>query len=220
MNEKELRYLDHLLHGDSVTGFDKLSESVEEVQEFFVESAPKTFIEAFADTFDTFSEFELNESEQSLVTELEIDEELCTIQEALESIREKICLSESVAEAAPMLLTGLATAAAAFAGWLVRRKAGGESAIPRPLVNALHDIKTYVTKGNEKERRQIILNSIERKNPNLDKKIVSSMIDFAIKNADKISERPVPKNSAKHGTYETGFMQAQRERDSKKLATR
>jgi hypothetical protein len=89
---------------------------------------------------------------------------------------------------------------------------GDGKILPTPLANVLHDIKQFVTKGKEKERREIIASNIRGKYPKITKEQVDMLVDYALKNADKESARPVPKDSAKHGTYETDFAKINKKR--------
>lgn len=198
------------------------SETIEDVEpiielELDEEVQEKGFLETFQEIFEKYDSLNITEEETKLFEAAGIDDELIAIQEAMESIRSKMNLNESVAATAiPLIASGIA----AVVSWYIRRKAGGDSAIPRPVVNTLYDINQFVSGGKEAERREIIKNSVLKSNPNLDKKQIDNVINLAIKNADKLKNLPKPQGSAKHGTYETGFMAAQKERDrQKKLAS-
>ena len=200
----------------------KDSETIEDVEPIFEleldeENQEKGFLETFQEIFEKYDSLNITEEETKLFESAGIDDELIAIQEAMESIRSKMNLDESVAAT---LLPAIATGIASVVAWYIRRKASGESAIPRPVVNTLYDINQFVSGGKEAERREAIKNFVLKGNPNLDKKELDTVISLAIKNADKLKNLPKPQGSAKHGTYETGFMKAQKERDrQKKLAS-
>lgn len=184
------------------------SETIEDVEpiielELDEEVQEKGFLETFQEIFEKYDSLNITEEETKLFEAAGIDDELITIQEAMESIRSKMNLDESVAATAiPLIATGIASVIA----WYIRRKSGGDSAIPRPVVNTLYDINQFVSGGKEAERREIIKNSVLKTNPNLDKKQVDQVISLAIKNADKIKDsKVVSKDSRKSGNYETDF---------------
>lgn len=225
MNESQLKRMEQLLKGD-FSDFEYKEPSKQVVQESEeldipdeVEE-PKTIIESLFESFGKYESLSLNESDSDLVEKLNIFDELFAIQEALDSIKEKV-LDESVSDiiaSSPALLPIIAGGIASVIGWYTKRKAGGDSAIPRPVVNTLYAINQYAKGGKEAERREIIKNSVLRANPNLDKKDVDNAISLAIKNADKLAAMKLPQGKAKYGTYETDFMKAQKERDRLKLA--
>lgn len=225
MNESQLKRMEQLLKGD-FSAFEYKEPSKQVVQESEeldipdeVEE-PKTIIESLFESFGKYESLSLNESDSEIVEKLNISDELFAIQEALDSIKEKV-LDESVSDiiaSSPALLPIIAGGISSVIGWYIKRKAGGDSAIPRPVVNTLYAINQYTQGGKEAERRETIKNSVLKANPNLDKKDVDNAITLAIKNADKLAAMKLPQGKAKYGTYETDFMKAQKERDRLKLA--
>lgn len=224
MNINNLKRMESLLDGD-FKDFQNLKESEvvveKEVQldlgELEVEE-DKTIVEHLFESFDKYNSLLLTESDNELIEQFGIADEIFAIQESLDVIREKI-VNESVSDivaSTPVLLPIIASGIAGVVGWILKRKAGGDSAIPRPVVNTMFAINQYVQGGKEAERREIIKNAVLKANPNLDKKQVESAIDIAIKNADNLAKIKKPQGSAKHGTYETDFMKAQKERDRQK----
>lgn len=168
----------------------------EEVQE-------KGFLETFQEIFEKYDSLNITEEETKLFEAAGIDEELIAIQEAMESIRSKMNLNESVAVS---LLPAIATGFAALLGWYAKRHSESKSAIPRPVVNTLHDINRFIGDKDTEERRAIIRNSVLKSNPNVDKKTVDTLVNLAVKNADKIKDsKVVSKDSRKSGAYETDF---------------
>ena len=225
MNESQLKRMEQLLKGD-FSAFEYKEPSKQVVQESEeldipdVVEEPKTIIESLFESFGKYESLSLNESDSEIVEKLNISDELFAIQEALDSIKEKF-LDESVSDivaSSPALLPIIAGGIASVIGWYVKRKAGGDSAIPRPVVNTLYAINQYTQGGKEAERRETIKNSVLKANPNLDKKDVDNAITLAIKNADKLAAMKLPQGKAKYGTYETDFMKAQKERDKLKTA--
>ncbi|HQJ56642.1 MAG TPA: hypothetical protein PLH46_03265 [Caldisericia bacterium] len=224
MNESQLKRMEQLLKGDfSDFEYKEPKQIVQESEEIDIPDIveePKTIVESLFESFGKYESLSLNESDSDLVEKLNISDELYAIQEALDSIKEKV-LDESVSDiiaSSPALLPIIAGGIATAIGWYTKRKAGGDSAIPRPVVNTLYAINQYVKGGKEAERREIIKNSVLRANPNLDKKDVDNAITLAIKNSDKLAAMKLPQGKAKYGTYETDFMKAQKERDRLKLA--
>lgn len=225
MNESQLKRMEQLLKGD-FSAFEYKEPSKQVVQESEeldipdVVEEPKTIIESLFESFGKYESLSLNESDSEIVEKLNISDELFAIQEALDSIKDKF-LDESVSDivaSSPALLPIIAGGIASVIGWYVKRKAGGDSAIPRPVVNTLYAINQYTQGGKEAERRETIKNSVLKANPNLDKKDVDNAISLAIKNADKLAAMKLPQGKAKYGTYETDFMKAQKERDKLKTA--
>lgn len=225
MNESQLKRMEQLLKGD-FSAFEYKEPSKQVVQESEeldipdVVEEPKTIIESLFESFGKYESLSLNESDSEIVEKLNISDELFAIQEALDSIKEKF-LDESVSDivaSSPALLPIIAGGIASVIGWYIKRKAGGDSAIPRPVVNTLYAINQYTQGGKEAERRETIKNSVLKANPNLDKKDVDNAITLAIKNADKLAAMKLPQGKAKYGTYETDFMKAQKERDKLKTA--
>jgi hypothetical protein len=209
MDTKNARRLEYMLGGDFS---DFPEESIQEAKNITESS---TFLEAFSNVFDAYNSYELNETDIETIDSLEINEELAAIQEALDSIRSKMCLSESISDLLPVagaVIPGLAAGASAIIGLMARKGIGDGKILPTPLANVLHDIKQFVTKGKEKERREIIASNIRGKYPKITKEQVDMLVDYALKNADKESARPVPKDSAKHGTYETDFAKINKKR--------
>lgn len=184
------------------------SETIEDVEpiielELDEEVQEKGFLETFQEIFEKYDSLNITEEETKLFEAAGIDDELIAIQEAMESIRSKMNLDESVAVS---LLPAIATGIAGLIGWYIKRHSESKSAIPRPVVNTLYDINQFVSGGKEAERREIIKNSVLKTNPNLDKKQVDQVISLAIKNADKIKDsKVVSKDSRKSGNYETDF---------------
>jgi len=224
MNESQLKRMEQLLKGDfSDFEYKEPKQIVQESEEIDIPDVveePKTIVESLFESFGKYESLSLNESDSDLVEKLNISDELFAIQEALDSIKEKV-LDESVSDiiaSSPALLPIIAGGIASVIGWYIKRKAGGDSAIPRPVVNTLYAINQYTKGGKEAERREIIKNSVLKSNPNLDKKDVDNAITLAIKNADKLAAMKLPQGKAKYGTYETDFMKAQKERDRLKLA--
>ena len=214
MNKDQLLKLNSILGGTSLD-FD--GEEIQETEEKEIhlsieEDVPvQSFLENFTETFDKFNAMELNESEISLVSDLGIAEDLVNIQEALDNIREKILMNESIgdlAQVGAIAIPGLSMLGAALVGTLVKAKAEGSATLPKPLANLLHDIKHYVTNGDEKERRDVIRASIMRGNPKIDKKDVEFLIDIAMKKGDEVKKHPtisLSKDSRVNGKYETEF---------------
>jgi hypothetical protein len=168
----------------------------EEVQE-------KGFLETFQEIFEKYDSLNITEEETKLFEAAGIDDELIAIQEAMESIRSKMNLNESVAVS---LLPAIATGFAALLGWYTKRHAESKSAIPRPVVNTLHNINRFIGDKDTEERRAIIRNSVLKSNPNADKKTVDALVSLAQKNADKLADsKVVSKDSRKSGNYETDF---------------
>lgn len=184
------------------------SETIEDVEpiielELDEEVQEKGFLETFQEIFEKYDSLNITEEETKLFEAAGIDDELIVIQEAMESIRSKMNLDESVAVS---LLPAIATGIAGLIGWYVKRHTESKSAIPRPVVNTLHDINQFVSGGKEAERRETIKNFVLKGNPNLDKKQVDQVISLAIKNADKLkASKVVSKDSRKSGAYETDF---------------
>jgi hypothetical protein len=161
------------------------------------ENQEKGFLETFQEIFEKYDSLNITEEEADLFESAGIDDELFAIQEAMESIRSKMNLNESVAAT---LLPAIATGIAGLIGWYLKRHSESKSAIPRPVVNTLYDINQFVSGGKEAERREIIKNSVLKANPNLDKKQVDQVISLAIKNADKLkATKVVSKDSRKSG---------------------
>jgi len=224
MNTKQLLTLNSLLGGTSLdfdgTEIQEVQETEEqEIHLSIEEDTPvQSFLENFSETFDRFNAIELNESEISVVAELDIADDLANIQEALDNIREKILLKEdigSLSQIGAIAIPGLSVLGAALVGALVKAKASGEATLPKPLANLLHDIKTWVTKGDEKERREIIRASLLRSNPKIDKKDVEWLIDIAMKKGDEIKKHPtisLSKDSRVNGKYETDFAKINKKR--------
>ena len=221
MNHDQLLKMNSILGGTSLD-FD--AEEIKETEEQEIhltieEDTPvQSFLENFSETFDRFNAIELNESETSLVVDLDIAEDLANIQEALDNIREKILLKEdlgSLAQMGAIAIPGLATAGALLIGALVRAKASGEATLPKPLANLLHDVYQFISNGKTKERREIIRASIMRGNPKIDKKDVEWLIDIAMKKGDDIKKHPtisLSKDSRVNGKYETDFAKINKKR--------
>lgn len=186
----------------------KDSETIEDVEPIFEleldeENQEKGFLETFQEIFEKYDSLNITEEETKLFESAGIDDELIAIQEAMESIRSKMNLDESVAAT---LLPAIATGIAGLVAWYIKRHSESKSAIPRPVVNTLYDINQFVSGGKEAERREAIKNFVLKGNPDLDKKELDTVISLAIKNADKLkATKVVSKDSRKSGNYETDF---------------
>lgn len=168
----------------------------EEIQE-------KGFLETFQEIFEKYDSLNITEEETKLFESAGIDDELIAIQDAMESIRSKMNLDESVTAT---LLPAIATGFSALVAWYLKRHTESKSAIPRPVVNVLHDINRFIGDKDTEERRATIRNSVLKANPNVDKKTVDTLVSLAQKNADKLSDsKIVSKDSRKSGKYETDF---------------
>lgn len=185
----------------------KDSETIEDVEPIFEleldeENQEKGFLETFQEIFEKYDSLNITEEETKLFESAGIDDELIAIQEAMESIRSKMNLDESVVALLPTIAAGIA----GLIGWYIKRHAESKSAIPRPVVNTLYDINQFVSGGKEAERREAIKNFVLKDNPDLDKKQIDQVINLAVKNADKLkATKVVSKDSRQSGAYETGF---------------
>ena len=219
--EKELNKSVNYWLKDFGSDFEEVNEEIkEEVLEIDDKvEEEKTIVENLFDIFERFDSLSINENDSDMLVKLNISEELYTIQETLDSIKEKL-LDESVADivaSSPVLLPIIAGGITAAIGWITKRKAGGDSAIPRPVVNTLYAINQYVTKGEEKERRNVIEKTVRKAYPNLSKKEIDDVINISLKNVDKLKmmKSSSPKRVLHGGAksdYVTDFAKINRER--------
>lgn len=196
------------LCGDYDPSFDySLTEKkvVQKIQE--TEKIEQTFFDKFGEMYNLINEYELNESEASELDSLNIVDELLVIQEALESIKEKAQLNEDVS----MLAVAVPGLAALTVG-LIKSFLFSEVKTPTKVANVIHDIGQFVSKGNEKQRRDIIKASLTRDNPNMDPKLVDKLIDKAMEENKKPIDRSKVKDSRISGKGDTGFAEMNRER--------
>lgn len=210
LNENHLRHMEALLGGD-FKDFAPIDYDRKEERKT-IEESETSFLENVSKFYDVFESYDLNENDMDDLTGLDINEELFQIMEALEAIKEK-AINED-ASAIPALLAiavpGLAALTASVIG--AYAKSGGDIKLPTKIANTIHDIGQYITRGKEKDRRATIEASLKRNNPNIDPKDLKYFVDKAIEDADKETKKPVPKGSAKHGTYSTDFATINRKR--------
>lgn len=203
LNDMQKRRMEALLGGDfkdfSPINYDKITES--EISVNLEESQETTFVDALSKMYEMFDSFTLNESDSEAISEADINEELYQIIEALDSIKEK-ALNEDAGSLLAIAVPGLVALTSFIGAWA---KSGGELKLPTKIANTLHDVGQYITKGNIKDRRKAVEAAIKRGNPDIDQRRLDFLVDKAIEDANKRDSKPVPKNSAKHGTYKTGF---------------
>ncbi len=225
MNENVNRRIEMLLGGDFAQ-FSKSEQVVEkqidedvslEIPDIVEEE--KTFIEKLFESLNVFDNTELNESDSDIISKLDISDEMYAIQEALDSIKEKV-LDESVTDiitSSPALLPIIAGGIAAAIGWVFKRKVAGDSAIPRPVVNTLYAINQYVKSGDEDEKTNAIKRIVRKSHPNLDDKQIDNIIRIAKKNDEKLSAMRSSKpkrilHGGQKSDYVTDFAKMNRKR--------